>query len=92
MTNETALTFSGITAIAPTRSPYQNYLAKMESEKSKTTAMAWIVYSESDVGWLLSRIDEFLEAGQRVVAELNARIDAAPDSAKPVFRGLAETT
>ena len=51
---------------------------------------AWVVHSEADVSWLLKRVGDLLEAGKQVVAELNARIDAAPDNAKPVFQGLAE--
>lgn len=67
-------------------SPNKNTDEKLEDGST----MAWVVHSESDVAWLLKRIDDFLEAGKQVVAELNARIDAAPDNAKPVFRGLAE--
>ncbi len=54
------------------------------------STFAWVVHSEADVSWLLKRVGEFLEAGKQIVAELNARIDAAPDNAKPVFHGLAE--
>lgn len=54
------------------------------------STMEWVAHSEADVSWLLKRVGEFLEAGKQIVAELNARIDAAPGNAKPVFRGLAE--
>lgn len=36
------------------------------------------------------KFDELHAAASRVLAGLNARIDAAPDSAKPVFDGIAE--
>lgn len=39
---------------------------------------------------LIAAAPDLLEAAMIVYAELNARIDAAPDTAKPVFRGLAE--
>jgi len=35
-------------------------------------------------------IAELVAAGQIVLAGLNARIDAAPSSAKPVFNGIAD--
>lgn len=34
--------------------------------------------------------DELLAAARKVYADLNARIDAAPDDAKPVFGGIAD--
>lgn len=67
-------------------SPNKNTDQKLEDG----SMMEWVAHSEADVSWLLKRIGEFLDAGRQVVAELNARIDAAPDNAKPVFRGLAE--
>lgn len=33
---------------------------------------------------------EFVTVGNTIMDELNARIDAAPGSAKPVFRGVAD--
>lgn len=67
-------------------SPDKDTDTKMEDGST----MEWVMHSEADVSWLLERVGEFLEAGKQIVAELNARIDAAPDNAKPVFRGLAE--
>lgn len=38
---------------------------------------------------LISAAPNLLAAAVEVLAELNARLDAAPSSAKPVFRGIA---
>lgn len=39
---------------------------------------------------LLASHDRIVEAGRKVLAHLNDRIDAAPDNAKPVFLGIAD--
>jgi len=67
-------------------SPDKDTDTKMEDGST----MEWVAHSEADVSWLLKRIDDLVQSGRQIVDDLDARIDNAPDSAKPVFRGLAE--
>lgn len=45
---------------------------------------------QTEIDALRSELLELREAGAKVYADLNARIDAAPANAVPVFHGLAE--
>lgn len=47
------------------------------------------IMAEADAR-LIAAAPDLLTAAQTVLAGLNARIDAAPDTAKPVFNGIAE--
>ncbi len=43
-----------------------------------------------DAAVLAVAAPELLAAGKLILAELDARIDAAPSTAKPVFRGIVD--
>lgn len=60
MNNEsTALTFSTPAAITPTRSPYRDYLANLDSDRSKETARNCLRMMAAAVGVDPDRVDEF---------------------------------
>lgn len=57
------------------------------------STMEWVAHSESDVAWLLQRIEELIETSRAVAKGLTARIDEARlhgNGGVPVFDGLAE--